>query len=299
MQTKSLNYYKESGIALPINLGLSILISSLLIIPFSYLYSLAITFLPFIYFNIVIVVVYGYVIAFISNFINSLLKIRNRKKSIIAVLIVALISIYSQWVSYIYILFSEQVDLFFNIDIYLDFFINPILLVKDIIMLNELGSWEMFSIIFKGTPLLLIWVSEILITLFSTYFVMVYLKPKPFSETDNNWFKKNVFEMEFDAIKLRKDFIKEYTENPFEAINNLGSGNGIRYSKINIYTSKSENKNLLSIDNVMITERGEGKKNIEEIIAPHYVDSNYIVQLKQKFKVKKKSAFDFFFDLYS
>jgi diaminopimelate epimerase len=79
----------------------------------------------------------------------------------------------------------------------------------------------------------------------------------------------------------------------------LELGNGTRFSNSYLYTSKTESKSLISIENVMVTERGKGKKEVEEIVAPNYVDVNYILQLKAKFKIRKSSFFDFFTELYS
>ena len=299
IQETQLKFYQESGVANPINLFLTFICTSIIIIPISYFYSLIITYFPLIYFNVVLVVVYGYIIALLSNIFAKVFKIRNKKKTLIITLLSALFAFYCQWVSYLYIILNENVTIFFEPNLYFKMFSLPFQNLQNILAINEFGSWEIFSTVFKGNILWVIWILEFSIILATSYFGFLKMSVNPFSEIDNKWYKKEVFNFDFEAIKLRKDFIKNYQENPFEAINNLESGNGIRYSNIYIYSSKSKNKILLSIDNIMVTERGKGKKDIEEILAPNYIDSNIAIQLKNKFKIKKSTFFDFFTELYS
>lgn len=299
MEKKHLNFYKESGVASPFSVILSFTASSLCMIVLSYFYSLIITFLPFVYFNIILVILYGYSSSLIANAFNTLFKIRNRKKSIIIVIAVAAIAFYSQWVSYLYIISSPEVSLSIDFDYYLSIFSSPNLNLQNIIELGQIGSWEMLSITFNGFLLWSIWFCEMALILCAAYYGVSNMRNKPFSESDNTWFKRNAFDLEFEAIKLRKNFISDYERNPFEAITSLEKPDAIRYSKIYIYSSKSETKNLISIENVFMSEGGKSKKEIEEIIAPHYIDTNYIIQLKQKYSVKKSSFFDFFYDLYN
>lgn len=294
-----LNLYQESGNFSPINLILANLGTLLLIIPISYFYSLFIAYFPLIYFNIIAVVLYGYLIALINDAFHKAFKIRNKKITTIYSIATAIFAYYAQWVSYFYVISIENVTLFFEPGLFFSIFLKPLLIIENIFMLNKLGSWEMFSVTFKGGILSLIWILEFLIILLSCYFGLSKIKIRPFSENDNNWYKKETFDFHFEPIRLRKDFMKDYLNNPFDAINNLEKGNLFRYSKIYIYHSNSETKSLIGIDNVTETERGKGKKEYEEIIAPNYIDNIYTVQLKQKFKIKKRGFFDFFYELYS
>jgi hypothetical protein len=299
MEGKSIIYYTESGIAPLINIFFCFVISCVVIVPISYFYSLLITYMPFIYLNLVIVILYGYTISLIVNTFSRFFKIRNKKKTIALTLLVGLVAIYEQWISYLYIITSEDVTLFFDIKTYFGMLLRPDYLFFEIIELNKFGAWELFSILFKGSTLWIIWVLEILMTLFASYFGIINTKNPPFSENDNNWYKKHTLDSDFEPIKLKNNFIEEYEKNPFIAICSLGKSDFTRYSKIYIYSSASETRNLISIENVLVTEKGSGKKEFNEILAPHYIDNNYMIQLKQNFRLKKSSFFDFFKDLYS
>tara|TARA_B110000091_G_scaffold214451_1_gene268000 strand:- start:1295 stop:2194 length:900 start_codon:yes stop_codon:yes gene_type:complete len=298
MQNNAIKFYEESGVARPLNLFFTFVCTSILIIPISYFYSLFITYFPLIYFNVIVVVLYGYGIALLSVLFGKIFKLRNKKKALIITLTAALFAFYCQWVSYLYIISSEDVSLFFDPHLYFKLFVIPFDFFEDIVFLNTIGTWEVFSTVFKGTILWLIWTSELLIIMATAYFGFSKIKTAPFSEIDNKWYKKEVFDSNFETIKLRTNFIEAYKEDPFTAISNLEPGNGIRYANIYIHSSTNKNKILLSIENVVITERGKGKKDIEEILAPNFIDSTSFMQLKNKYKIKKSSLLDFFRALY-
>ena len=299
MKNKSIAYYKESGIAPPINLLACFLTSTLIIIPVSYFFSLIITYMPFIYLNMVLVILFGYSISLIVNSISKLFKIRNRNKKVGLTLIVTLFGFYANWVSYFYLITTEKVTLFFDISTYINYYLRPDLIVLNILELSKFGTWEIFSITFKDSALWIVWIAEFLIIILTSYYGIIKAKEIPFSENDNKWYKKHTIDTDFEPIKFRNDFIDKYSENPFEAICSLGKSDFTRFSKIYVYSSDSETRNLISIDNVLISEGGKGKKEYDEILAPNYIDSNYMIQLRQKFKLKKSSFFDFFNDLYS
>jgi hypothetical protein len=242
---------------------------------------------------------YGYVVALLSVLFGKIFKLRNKKKTLIITLLTALFAFYCQWISYLYIISSEDVSLFFDPHLYFKLFVIPFDFFEDIVFLNAVGTWEVFSTVFKGNVLWLIWLLELFIIMASAYFGFSNIKTAPFSEIDNKWYKKEIFDSNFETIKLRKNFIEAYKKDPFTAISSLEPGNGIRYANIYIHSSKNKNKVLLSIENVIITERGKGKKDIEEILAPNFIDSTNYMQLKNNYKIKKSSFLDFFKAFYS
>ena len=299
MENNSLKFYKESGIAPVPNLLFSFLLSSSIITLVSYYYSLLVTYMPFIYINFLMTMVFGYIIALVSYNFFTLFKIRSRKKLILFSILLAVVGIYAQWASYIYIISIEGVDLFPDLAFFTELFIRPDYLINDIGVISENGAWEIFGIMFKGAALWLIWTFEIAIIVSTTYYGVSNKGIMPFSEASNEWYKKHTIETDFEAIKLRKDFVKSYSENPVNAIKSLDKGNGFRYSKVHIYKSKTDRKSLVSIENVMVTESGRGKKETEEIIAPHFLENNYVNELMQEYRTKKVTFFDSISEIYS
>jgi len=299
MENNSLKFYKESGIAPVPNLILSFLISCVIVTFFSYYYSLLVTFMPFIYINVIVSIVYGYLIALIANQFFELFKIRNRKKVMLFSLLIAFVGNYSQWMSYMYILSTEGVDIFPNLRYYFQLFIRPDYLIDNMSFLYENGAWEMFGATMKGIILLGIWIAEVAIIMLTTYYATSNKGILPFSESSNQWYTKYTIDVDFEPIKLRTKFIEAYSKNPVETIKSLEKGSPLRYAHVHIYKTKTDGRSLVSIDNILVTESGKGKKDKEEIIAPHFLESNYINELMQEYKVIKNTPLDFITDLYS
>lgn len=271
MNQPKLDFYKESGIATPLNIFLVIIFSLISILFLSYFYSLIITYLPIIYFNFLVVIGYGFTISFISRIFNTLFKIRNRKKTIIITIILAVFAVYFQWVSYLFIISYDDYD-FFQILNDLGYFINilfrPDLVVLDIIDINKVGLWSLGSsnLYIRGFVLWLIWLIEAGIIIFVSYNNFKIFNDIPFSEKDNKWFKKEIIDFDFEHIAFKKKFVEEFHLNPFESISQLKRGDGLRHSKISIFKSETESKSIVTIDNIVITQKGKGKKDFTKVL---------------------------------
>lgn len=299
METNSLKFYEESGIAPVPNLILSFLISSVIVTFFSFYYSLLVTYMPFIYINIIITIVYGYLIALIANQTLTLLKIRNKKKAVQFSLLIALVANYGQWISYMYVLSDESIGIFPDLSLYFQLYIRPDFLIQNLAYWSENGAWEIFGATIKGFTIWGVWIAEIAIITFTAYYTMSKNGIIPFSESSNQWYTKYTIDVDFEPIKLRAEFIEAYSKNPIKAIKSIEKGSPTRYAHVHIYKTKRDGRSLVSIDNILVTESGKGKKDREEIIAPHYLDSNYIGELTQEYKLIKNTPLDFITDLYS
>lgn len=291
--------YKESGTANPINIFLSITSSLIVLLFVSFFYSFIITYLPLIYFNFIVVAAYGFIIAYISRGFNTLYKIRNKKTSIYITIVVTLFAIYFQWVNYLFIISYEDIEplLFFKeIKVFSEFLFRPDLVVIDIINISKIGFWSlgfMSDVPVKGIFLWLIWLAEIAIISFFAISVFINFKTIPFSERDNKWYKKEIIDFDFEYVAFKKQFIESFLNNASESILSLKRGDGIRHSKISIFSSKGEPNSLISLDNIIVTQRGKGKKDITKVIEHYYIDNKDLELLKQSFRTKKSSIFDY------
>jgi hypothetical protein len=299
MEQSSLKYYKESGIAPIPNLILSFLICSIIVTIVSYYYSLLIAYMPFVYLNVFIVILFGYYIALASHYFLTLFKIRNSKTLIPFAIAISLVGMYGQWISYLFIISNPNVDLFPNVAHFLDYFIRPQYLLVNMSYLLDEGAWELFGAVFKGSTLGIIWLCEFVLILTTAFFGVKNKKMKPFSETANSWYQKQTLDIEFETINLRKQFIEEYAKNPVKAIESLHRGDGFRYTQIHIYKTRNDTKSLVSMEHVLMTNPEKGTKEKEEIIAPHYVENAYVNQLIEKYDLRKMDVFDFFYNIYS
>ncbi|MFI0428327.1 hypothetical protein [Mariniflexile sp. HMF6888] len=298
MKQTKIDFYTESGIAKPLNITLVFLCGLISILFFSYFYSLIITYLPIIYFNFLIVIGFGFTIAFLSRIFNVVFKIRNRRKSIIITIILSLFAIYFQWVSYIFIISFDDYDFFKTFkefEYFLSILFRPDIVIENIIEISKVGLWSIGSsnLYIRGFMLWAIWLVEACIIIFVSYNIFKNFNDIPFSEKDNKWFKKEIIDFDFEHIAFKKKFVEEFLLNPFESVNQLKRGDGLRHSKISIFKSETESKNLITIDNVIVTQRGKGKKDYTKVLEYCYVDNSDLSQIKGKFRTKKASIFDY------
>ncbi|GFZ80233.1 hypothetical protein GCM10011531_07780 [Aquaticitalea lipolytica] len=291
-QTQS-QFYQESGIANPLNISLSVTCSLIAICILSFLYSIITHYLPLVYFNFLIAIGFGISISFVSRFFNSIFKIRNRKKSIIITLVLAFIAVCFQWIWYLYIINSVEFSFIDGITFFINMIFRPDLVIENIIIINKFGVWEMFGTTFKGIVLWLVWLVEAAIIMFLSYNNYLHFQTIPFSEKDNKWFKKDYIDFDFEHIAFKKEFIEKFQINPSEAISELKKGDGLRHSKISVYKSDTEQKSIVTIDNIRVTERGKGKKDITTVLEPIYVDNQHLIKIRNSFKFKKASIFEF------
>ncbi len=298
MNKTNLDFYKESGIAAPLSITLVILCSLITILFFSYFYSFLINYLPIIYFNIVLVVIYGFIISFTCRIFHVVFKIRNRKKSIIITTLLSIFGVYFQWVSYLFIISSENFSLFMvfdNLEFFFEILFRPDLVLKNIIDISKIGLWSIGTsrINLNGIFLWLIWLVEATIIVYVSIKKFTTFNQIPFSEKDNKWFKKELIDFDFEHISFKKDFVENFASNPIESIESLKRGDGIRHSKVAMYTSETESKNIVTIDNIIITQRGKGKKDITNVLKLCYVDNLFSSQIRTKHRIKKASIFDY------
>ncbi|WP_248723719.1 hypothetical protein [Seonamhaeicola sp. ML3] len=292
-------FYKESGIAPPINLSLYFICSSIVILIFSFFYSLIITFLPIIYFNFLIVIAYGFIVSFVSRGFKAIFKIRNRKLSITATIILAVLAVYFQWVCYLFIVSFEDFKPGLLISEF-GFFINilgrPDLVIEYITDINKIGLWSLGlsnPIPLTGIALWLVWLAEAAITIYVSWNNFQNFNEIPFSEKDNKWFKKETLDFDFERIPFKKNFIEDFTGNPSDTLINLGKGDGLRHAKVSIFSSDTEPKSLITVDNIVVTQRGKGKRDVTKVLEYCYVDNMHLMKIKDNFRIKKSSLFDY------
>ena len=297
MNKVKLEYYKESGIANPISILLVMFCSLITILFFSYFYSLIINYLSFIYLNFIIVIIFGFIISYISRFFNIVFKIRNKKKSIIITIVLSFFALYFQWVNYLYIVSIENFSLFMvfeDLEFFFEILFRPDLVLNDIIEISKVGLWSMGTsgATPNGVLLWLVWIAEAAAIVYISVKSFISFNLIPFSEKDNKWFKKELINFDFERIAFKKQFVENFASDPFESINQLKHGDGLRYSKIAMYTSETETKNIITIDNIIVRQRGKGKKDITNVLKLCYVDSLFSSQIRSKHLTKKASIFD-------
>ncbi|MFS4484094.1 hypothetical protein ACKGJY_13820 [Hyunsoonleella sp. 2307UL5-6] len=297
MDNSSLNYYKESGVAQPINIGLTLACAFATLLCISYFYSLIINFIPIVYLNFLIVILYGYIVSYTSRIFNTIFKIRNRNTSITITCIIAVFAVYFQWVSYLYIISMEDFNpslIFKEFGYFFNIFFRPDLVVLEMIEINKIGLWSLYGVSYiNGLPLWLVWFAEAAIIIYVAIKSFSSFEIIPFSEKDNTWFKKEFIDFDFERITFKNKFLEAFILHPSKAILDLHRGDGLRHSKISIFSSETESKSIITIDNIIITKSGKGSKDVSSVLKHCYIDNIHLSKLRAQFRTKKASIFDY------
>lgn len=285
METQSIfKRYEASGIVPAINVSIILLLGLCIMFFLGFLYSALTTIITIVYFNVFVLIGFSFVIAHISHFMNVTFKMRNKIASMIVTAILALLATYFQWVFYLYLISYENItplnDISFIIN---DLILDPKYLIDYIIELNKVGVWEIGSVTYTGTTLWLIWLAEFILTLVISLRIYDKFKLKPFSEKDNNWFNKTRIITDFEYIDLKRTFLDRFYKNPANALSSLEKGNGIKQSNIYIFSNKSQNSFLISIENSIVNNKG--RKEYSTVLEPCYLNRNHLIEIKEKFTI--------------
>ena len=284
MQMKSiLKRYEISGKVPTLNLGFIFLFGIFLMFLLGFLYSCLTTIITVPYFNIFVLFGFSFVIAHISHFLSITFKIRNKVALMVITTTLALFATYFQWVFYIYIISFEKITPLNDLPYIVDLLLDTRYLIDIILELNSVGAWEIDSVTYTGTSLWLIWFGEIILTLTISLRMCNKFELKPFSEKDNQWFNKAQILTDFEFIHLKRTFLEGFYKNPVEALTSLEKGNGIRQSNVYIFSSKSQDTFLISIENSIVTNKG--RKECTEILEPCFLNRNQIIGIKEKFTI--------------
>ena len=267
-------------------------LGTILAILVSFIYNLLIVVIPIVYINFFITLGFGLLLAYGVNFFSRLGKVRNKKQEIIIASIVGFIGFYFQWIAYFvflingehsFIAYKDSINLFYNIKLFIDL----------ITELNQSGYWEIFGVLLKGFPLWIIWGIEAGLIIGIPIIAAINHPIIPFSETYNKWYPKYILNNEFEKISTINEFKENLLKNTEQAINDLKHGDPFRFSKISIYYIDNEQKQYLSVENVLVEKRGKGKSKFTPIIHLFEISTDTANNLMDKYEAKKQYFFNY------
>jgi hypothetical protein len=278
-----LKKYTESGIAPPLNVAALILVAILVSLALGFAYNVLIQLISFVYVNVIIVFGFGYILGYVSRWLNLLFKIRSKKKSMLITAVIGVLAVYLQWCCFLYIYFTEDLSPIKDFESILGIISRPDLLVETMIEINQYGTWMFRDASINGTILWCIWLGEALLMIAIPLRLYLLFDVLPFSEADNRWYKKSKIDKEFEYILLRKDFLKLFAENPVEGLNSLGKPDYRRYSEVYIYSDKNRRSFLIAIDNVTVDPKGN--KDYAEVLPPSQISMEKIRKIQTSFNI--------------
>lgn len=279
-------FYTESG---KTNLSrqviaYTILISLMLFI--SYFYSMIIIAIPIIYLNIVITLGFGIIIGVLTRVSVRLTHNRSKRSRYSLAIILPIIATIFQWSTYISYLILNKIPSFFELLKELPIILLPQNFISIIGEIYEAGTWALFDNSIMGLTLLLIWLTEMGITVAIPILFMKDLKPSAYSELQQKWYTKYTLANDFESIPASQQLTSSLINSPIDTIENLKIGNGHRHTKIHLLYLKEENKQYLTFERISIIGKGNKKR---VILINNFIISNSIAEkLLENYRYKKE-----------
>ena len=246
-------------------LALAILIGIVVSVGLGYLYNLISTFIPFIYFNVLITIGLGMAIGLCARLISKLCHLSSRKSRLILTSIVIVLTFIFQWVAYLQTV-TDGLGLTFGD--YLSSIPATLFGGDKLDLLPALythGSWGIGDFIFNKLFLAAVWLVELGIIFCIPIFSVLGLTEFPYSENLSKWYPKFTLSDQFQSIASKKYFLEDHKEDVVNAIRALDQGDGRRHGKVHIYFLEGENDQYLSFEKIFI-EGSENKKTSSYLI---------------------------------
>lgn len=282
--------FKLSGNYTLVGFVLAFGLSALVAVLCGYLYAVIVTYMPIIYLNILLNVVFGVIIGFTVTYLSKLALIRNTKARYLIGCLAGLSGVIAQWWVYLFLITTGKIPLEHTVSEG-SFLIEWGVLKEILNALYTNGNWSLFGIDMNGPLLLSIWIGEALIIVVAPMLILYKNPITPFSEKYMKWYPKVTLAQDFGYISGIVSFIRELRDSKAENLFHYPKGDGMRHSKVNLYYLEQEDEAFLSVDNVFHTKGNNARKEVDPIVRFVAVPSQTAAQLMDKYGVKKRSIF--------
>lgn len=231
----------------------------------AFIYSIAVSYIPIIYFNALMTAALGLVIGYSTYFISRIFLIRNNRIRFVIAISIAIWAIIFQWYVHLFVITRgiNSIQNIFNEGPFLFDFKNLKIIFS---RLYIHGSWAAFGFPVSGLYLLSIWLVEALIILGSPILILLNNPIPPFSEKLNKWYSKITLSQDFAYISAINSFINELRNSKGQNLFHYPKGDGNRHSLITIYYVKHEPQAFLCADNIYITKGQGSNKDVDPIV---------------------------------
>ncbi|MDR2198614.1 MAG: hypothetical protein LBR53_04005 [Deltaproteobacteria bacterium] len=178
------NAYKPSNHVSPSSILFIPLTAALASVVLGYLYVLGVRHIPFIYINIVTLFAWGAASMAIAKLVIRGTKARNPFVAGFLGVLGGLVGYYVHWAFWL-----RSLDLGFSVGEYLK---DPGFMIQLIREINEEGTWGIGKSwrVVNGTPLLIVWIVEFVLYLWTLIHGVNGPAGEPFDETSGKWFEK-------------------------------------------------------------------------------------------------------------
>ncbi|PIE50262.1 MAG: hypothetical protein CSA38_04215 [Flavobacteriales bacterium] len=278
------NYYRPSGKFSMKSLVFFVLLCCTLYPLLGFAYAYALWYIPFIYINFFVTMLYAYLIGWgTSVVVFKYGKVRNLFLGYGLAFLATMVSLYFHWATWIDLVMNvgefygnKRIGISVSnvkLDEVLGLALSPMDLFSLIKEVNEYGTWGIKGLTVSGIFLTIIWIIEFLGILIISIFTAVGRVEVPFCEKTGEWFS----EKEYAPLSYIEDeaiFRKELETNNLSILENFEKVENVKlenHSIFTLYFSKGK-EYYLSIINK------KGKKNKKGEI--EFDDSEFITYLK-------------------
>lgn len=259
-------FYKTAESINLVSLIIALLAGICISVVLSYFYNLFSTFIPFIYFNVLITIGLGMSLGIVARIISRFCKLNNKKSRLILAIVMAFSTFIFQWIAYLSCFTNGGMIGFVE---YLNSIPAALFAGEHLGQVTDLytfGSWSISSFVFAGISLGMVWLVEFGIIMVLPFLSVLKITEFPFSERDNYWYPKFTLSDQFESMSSKKYFLQDYRKDILNGIRNLRQGEGWRHGKVHIYFSESETKQYLSFEKIFVEGRGKGKRTSSYLI---------------------------------
>lgn len=268
--------YKPSGKASVVGILTALFLGIVGAIFTSLLYIVINKIIPNIWFAAITAGFFGFLVGSAVNFGIKLGKIRNMKIALLLAVFSGLFAIYMQWVIFDVLILSEK-GFTFNLNsedieiLFKDFilvFTHPNILINDIIVLNQYGTFSIES----GNPisgilLWAVWFGEFLVIIIPAIFIVKNgVVSEPFSEVEDKWMEKRNDSIVISYVPDKDKLIREFDSNNFEVLNRrISKYDSETYAEVIVYELPKESLQYITINNIVITKNKSKKEKVTKI----------------------------------
>lgn len=272
------NYYTPSGKFSPMAF-VYLLLACVLVMPIlGGIYAYAVWYIPIIYLNFLVTLVFGFVISFVTKYVISLGKVRNFGLALAISAIIFLVAYYIHWAFWIDLVLNagesygnKRIGITLsnvNLSEVFTLIINPFGLFGLISEVNSVGTWGLRGFTPTGIILALFWLVELGIIAFMAVFAPASKAKEPFNELTNEWFKSEDVPL-LSYIEETSAFKKEAEQGNWqELLPQITKEEDAAKNQSLFRLFRSGNEFYLSVTNkkAEVNDKGEVKFNDDEFI---------------------------------
>ena len=261
------NRFSVGGVLLLLCVG--ILAAGLL----AFIYVYAVWYIPFIYINFLLTLVFGFLLGVVLAQLVRTGKLRNPALVTGLATGVALAACYVQWALYLtLVLNTTSVESLgrrasvahtsFSADVMMSILLHPGSIVEAMSELASSGSWSLMGVTPSGIFLYLIWLVEAAIIVVAAVMLARIQSTEPFSETANEWAEEEELPVLIAHINDPAATKMSLEAGDFSALRPASEDAEKMFARLKLHCAPNDTDcAFLSLENVKVSFDDKGKKS--------------------------------------